>query len=47
MVNIADENKDILAFNVFHNFTTSLSNSSLPTALKYSDVGPVFKRQIK
>ena len=41
------ENKDIEAFLMHHNFNNSLSSSTVPTALEYADVKPVFKKHGK
>ena len=41
------ENKDIVAFFIHHDFNNSLSSSTIPTALKYADVKPVFKKDDK
>ena len=40
-------NKYIVAFFIHHNFNNSLSSSTFPTALKYADVKPVFKKDGK
>ena len=37
------ENKNI-AFFIHHNFNNSLSSSTFPTALKYGNVKPIFKK---
>ena len=37
-VKIIKENKDVIFFYVFHNFSNALSSCSFPTALKYADV---------
>lgn len=37
------EKKDIVALFIRHNFNNSLSNSTFPTALKYSDTKPVLE----
>ena len=46
-VKVIKENKDIIAFFIHHNFNNSLSSSTFPTALKYADVKPVFKKDDK
>ena len=46
-VKVIKENKDIVAFFIYHNFNNSLSSSTFPTALKYADVKPVFKKDGK
>ena len=46
-VNVIKENKDIVAFFIHHNFNNSLSSSIFPTALKYANVKPVFKKYDK
>ena len=46
-VKVIKENKDIVAFFIHHNFNNSLSSSTFPTALKYADVKPVFKKDDK
>ena len=47
-VKVIKENKDIVAFFVYHNFNNSLlSVSTFLTALKYADVKPVFKKDDK
>ena len=46
-VKVVKENKDIVAFLINHNFNSSLSSSTFPTALKYADVNPVFKKDDK
>ena len=45
-VKVIKENKDI-AFFIHHNFNNSLSSTTFPTALKYADVKPVFKKDDK
>ena len=47
LVKVIKENKDIVAFFIHHNFGNSLSSSTFPTALKYADVKPVFKKDGK
>ena len=39
-VKIIKENKDIVAFFIYHNFSKSLSSSTFPTVLRYADVKP-------
>ena len=46
-VKVIKENKDILVFFIHHNFNNSLSSATFPTALKYADVEPVFKKDDK
>ena len=46
-VKVIKENKDIIASFVYHNFNNSLSGSNFPTALKYTDVKPVLKKDDK
>ena len=46
-VKVIKGNKDIIAFFIHHDFNSSLSNSTFPTALKYADVKPVFKKDDK
>ena len=46
-VKVIKENKDIVAFFIYHNFNKSLTNSTFPTALKYEDVKPAFKKDVK
>ena len=46
-VKIIKENKDVVSFYVFHNFNNALSSCSFPTAWKYADVQPVFKKDDK
>ena len=46
-VKIIKENKDVISFYVFHNFNNALSGCSFPTALKYADVRPAFKKDDK
>ena len=47
-VKVIKENKDVVAFFVYHNFNNSLlSVSSFLTALKYADVKPFFKKDDK
>ena len=46
-VKVIKGNKDIVAFFIYHNFNNSLSSSACPTALKYADVKPVFKKEDK
>ena len=46
-VKVIKENKDIVAFFIYHNFNKSLTNSTFPTALKYEDVKPAFKKNVK
>ena len=46
-VKIIKENKDVISFYVFHNFNNALSSCSFPTALKYADVRPAFKKDDK
>ena len=46
-VKIIKENKDAISFYVFHNFNSALSSCSFPTALKYADVQPAFKKDDK
>ena len=46
-VKVIKENKDIIAFFIHYNFDNSLSSSTFPTALKYADVKPVFKKDDK
>ena len=46
-VKVIKENKDIVAFFIYHNFNKSLSSSTFPTALKYEDVKPAFKKDVK
>ena len=43
-VKVIKENKDIIAFLINHDFNNSLSSSAFPTALKYADVRPIFKK---
>ena len=47
LVKVIKENKDIVAFFIHHNFKNSLSSSTFPTALKYAEVKPVFKKDDK
>ena len=47
LVKIIKENKDVMSFYVFHNFNNGLSSCSFPSALKYADVRPVFKKDDK
>ena len=44
---VIKENKDIVAFLIHHGFINSLPSSTFPTALKYADVKPVFKKDDK
>ena len=46
-VKIIKENKDVISFYVFHNFSNALSTCSFPTALKYADIRPAFKKDDK
>ena len=46
-VKVIKENKDIVTFFIHYNFDNSLSSSTFPTALKYADVKPVFKKDDK
>ena len=46
-VKIIKENKDVISLYVFHNFNNPLSSCSFPTALKYDDVRPAFKKDNK
>ena len=46
-VKVIKENKDIVVFFIHHNFNNSLSSSTFPTALKYADVKPVFRKDDK
>ena len=46
-VKVIKGNKDILVFFIHHNFNNSLSSSTFPTALKYADVKPAFKKDDK
>ena len=46
-IKIIKENKDVVSFYVFHNFNNALSSCSFPTALKYADVRPAFKKDDK
>ena len=46
-VKVIKENKVIVAFFIHHNFSNSLSSSTFPTALKYANVKPVFKKDDK
>ena len=46
-IKIIKENKDVASFHVFHNFNSALSACSFPTALKYFDVRPAFKKDDK
>ena len=39
-VKVIKENKYIVAFFIYHNFSKSLSSSTFPTVLKYADVKP-------
>ena len=43
-VKVIKEKKDVTSFNVFHNFNNVLSSCSFPTALKYADIRPAFKK---
>ena len=43
-VKIIKENKDVVSLYVFHNFNNALSSCSFPTALRYADVQPAFKK---
>ena len=47
LVKIIKENKDVVSFYVFHNFNNALSSCSFPSALKYADVRPLFKKDDK
>ena len=47
LVQVIKENKYIVAFFIHHNFSNSLSSSTFPTALKYADIKPVFKKDDK
>ena len=47
MVKIIKENKDVISLYVFHNFNNPLSSCTFPTALKYDDVRPAFKKDNK
>ena len=44
---VIKENEDIVAFFIHRNFSNLLSSSTFPTALKYADVKPVFKKDDK
>ena len=46
-VQVIKENIDIVAFFTHHNFSNSLSSSTFSTALKYTDVKPVLKKDEK
>ena len=46
-VTVIQENQDIVAFFIHHNFNNSLSSSTFPTTLKYAYVKPVFKKDDK
>ena len=46
-VKVIQENKNIVAFFIHHNFNNSLSSSTFPTTLKYAYVKPVFKKDDK
>ena len=43
-VKVIKENKDIVAFFIHYNLSNLLSSFTSPTALKYADVKPVFKK---
>ena len=45
LVKVIKENIDIVAFFIHHNFNKLLWNSTFPTALKYADAKPVFKKR--
>ena len=47
LVKVIKGNRDIVAFFIHHDFNNSLSSSTFPTALKYADVEPVFKKDDK
>ena len=44
---VIKENEDIVAFFIHRNLSNLLSSSTFPTALKYADVKPVFKKDDK
>ena len=46
-VRIIKENIDIVSYFLYHNFNNSLSCSTFPTAMKYSRVTPVHKKNDK
>ena len=46
-VEIIQENKYLVSFYVFYNFSITLSSYSFPTGLKYADVRPMFKKDDK
>ena len=46
-VKIIKENKDVISFHVFHNFSNALSSCSFPTALKYAGVRPALRKDDK
>ena len=47
LVRIIKENKDLVSFYVFHNFNNALASCSFPTALKYADLWPASKKDVK
>ena len=47
MVKIIENNKDFVSLYVFHNCNNALSSYSFPTALKYADIWPAFKKDYK
>ena len=46
-IKIVKENVDIISHFLYHNFNTSLSCSTFPTAMKYADVTPIHKKDDK
>ena len=46
-VEIIKQNKDVVSFYVFHNFSNALPSSFFSTALKYADIRMVFEKDDK
>ena len=44
---IIKENVDIISYFLYHNFNNSLSCATFPTSMKYADVIPIHKKDVK
>ena len=46
-IKIVKENLDIISYFLYHKFNNSLSCSTFPTAMKYTDIAPIHKNDDK
>ena len=46
-VKIIKENRDLIAYFILHNLNNTLSRCEYPASLKYADITPIFKKNVK